>query len=158
MFFNGFWVTQPSPLNDFQPPDHWFQWFFDGFGVLQPLASMVFNGKGPLVQRCDGFNVSFTSRGGDAIPDAPFVLVTAKCKMGVGKSATFRERRRARETNGKRRRHLSASKGPQVVAWISSLAYFCISQQQQTNGKRRRHLGASPCTSFLTVALLDFAR
>ena len=22
---------------------------------------MVFNGKGPLVQRCDGFNVSFTS-------------------------------------------------------------------------------------------------
>ena len=43
------------------PPDHWFQWFFDGFGVLQPLASMVFNGNGPLVQRCDGFNVSFTS-------------------------------------------------------------------------------------------------
>ena len=96
--------------------------------------------------------------GGDAIPDAPFVLVTAKCKMGVGKSATFRERRRARETNGKRRRHLSASKGPQVVAWISSRAFFCISQPQQTNGKRRRHLGASSCTSFLTVALLDFAR
>ena len=96
--------------------------------------------------------------GGDAIPDAPFVLVTAKCKMGGGKSATFRERRRARETNGKRRRHLSASKGPEVVAWISSRTYFCISQQQQTNGKRRRHLGASPCTSFLTVALLDVAR
>ena len=95
--------------------------------------------------------------GGDAIPDAPFVLVTAKCKMGGGKSATFRERRRARETNGKRRRHLSASKGPEVVAWISSRAYFCIFQQQQTNGKRRRHLGASPCTSFPTVALLDFA-
>ena len=88
----------------------------------------------------------------------PFVLVTAKCKMGGGKSATFRERRRARETNGKRRRHLSASKGPQVVAWISSRAFFCISQPQQTNGKRRRHLGASPCTSFLTVAFLDFAR
>ena len=61
LFFDGFGVTQPSPLNDFQPPDHWFQWFFDGFGVLQPLASMVFNGNGPLVQRCDGFNVSFTS-------------------------------------------------------------------------------------------------
>ena len=34
-------VTQPSPLNDFQPPDHCFQWFFDGFGVIQPLVSMV---------------------------------------------------------------------------------------------------------------------
>ena len=31
-FFYCFGVTQPSPLNDFQPPDHWFQWFFDGLG------------------------------------------------------------------------------------------------------------------------------
>ena len=36
-----FWVTQPSPLTDFQPPDHCFQWFFDGFGVIPPLVSMV---------------------------------------------------------------------------------------------------------------------
>ena len=32
--FNGFGVTQPSPLTDFQPPDHCFQWFFDGFKIL----------------------------------------------------------------------------------------------------------------------------
>ena len=61
ILFNGFWVTQPSPLTDFQPPDHCFQWFFDGLGVIQPLVSMVFNGHGPLVQRCDGFDGSFTS-------------------------------------------------------------------------------------------------
>ena len=36
-----FWVTQPSPLTDFQPPDHCFQWVFDGFGVIPPLVSMV---------------------------------------------------------------------------------------------------------------------
>ena len=58
----SFWVTQPSPLTDFQPPDHCFQWFFDGFGVIQPLVSMVFNGYGPFVQQCDGFNGSFTSK------------------------------------------------------------------------------------------------
>ena len=34
-------VTQPSPLTDFQPPDHCFQWFFDGFWVIPPLVSMV---------------------------------------------------------------------------------------------------------------------
>ena len=59
---NIFWVTQPSPLTDFQPPGHCFQWVFDGFGVIQPLVSMVFNGYGPLVQQCDGFNGSFTSK------------------------------------------------------------------------------------------------
>ena len=57
-----FWVTQPSPLTDFQPPDHCFQWFFDGFGVIEPMVSMVFNGYGPFVQQCDGFNGSFTSK------------------------------------------------------------------------------------------------
>ena len=34
---------------------------FNDFGVFQPLVSMVFNGHDPLVQRCDGFNVSTTS-------------------------------------------------------------------------------------------------
>ena len=37
-----FGVNQPSPLTDFQPPDHCFQWFFDGFGVTQPLPSADF--------------------------------------------------------------------------------------------------------------------
>ena len=54
-------VTQPSPLTDFQPPDHCFQWVFNGFGVNQPLISIVFDGHGPLDQRYDGFNGSFTS-------------------------------------------------------------------------------------------------
>ena len=26
-FSDGFGVTQPSPVNDFHPPYHWFQWF-----------------------------------------------------------------------------------------------------------------------------------
>ena len=30
---NGFEVTQPSPLNDFQPPNYCFQWCFDGFQI-----------------------------------------------------------------------------------------------------------------------------
>ena len=34
---------------------------FNGFGVIQPLVSMVFNGQGPLVQQCDGFDGSLTS-------------------------------------------------------------------------------------------------
>ena len=33
----------------------------NGSGVIQPLVSMLFNGHGPSVQRCDGFDVSFTS-------------------------------------------------------------------------------------------------
>ena len=45
----------------FSPLDHCFQWFFDSLGVIQPLVSMVFNGHGPLVQRCDGFDGSFSS-------------------------------------------------------------------------------------------------
>ena len=60
-FFDGFGVTQLSPLNDFQSPDHRFQWFFNGLGVIQPLALMIFIGHGPLVQRCDGFDGSLTS-------------------------------------------------------------------------------------------------
>ena len=37
-FFDGFRVPQPSPLTDFQLPDHCFQWFFDGFGVIHPAV------------------------------------------------------------------------------------------------------------------------
>ena len=35
---------------------------FNGFGVIQPLDSMVFNGHGLLIQQCDGFYGSFTSK------------------------------------------------------------------------------------------------
>ena len=62
MLFDGLWVTQPSPLTDFQPQDHCLQWFFDGLGVIQPLVSMALNGHRPLVQQCDGFDRSFTSK------------------------------------------------------------------------------------------------
>ena len=34
--------------------NHWVQWFFDGFGVRQPLVSMVFDGCLPLVRRWNG--------------------------------------------------------------------------------------------------------
>ena len=54
-------LCKPFPSNVFQPTDHFFQLFFDGFGVIQPLVSMVFNGQGPLVQQCDGFDGSLTS-------------------------------------------------------------------------------------------------
>ena len=55
--FQWFWRT-PSPLNVFWYADHWQRWFFNGFGVVQPLVSMVFDGQGPLVKRWNGFNGS----------------------------------------------------------------------------------------------------
>ena len=47
--------------------DHCHQWFYDGFLMLLPSLSMVFDGSGPLVKRCDGFNGSLwsTIRDGD---------------------------------------------------------------------------------------------
>ena len=41
--------------------DHCHQWFYDGFLMLLPSLSMVFDGSGPLVKRCDGFNGSLWS-------------------------------------------------------------------------------------------------
>ena len=59
-----FEIQSPSRFQPVGAVDHdqCFQWGFDGVGVIQPLVSMVFNGYGPLVQQCDGFNGSFTSK------------------------------------------------------------------------------------------------
>ena len=48
--------------------DHCHQWFYDGFLMLLPSLSMVFNGSGPLVKRCDGFDGSLWSRGLQLLP------------------------------------------------------------------------------------------
>ena len=34
--------------------NHWDQWFSDGFGVRQPLVTMVFAGCAPLVRQWNG--------------------------------------------------------------------------------------------------------
>ena len=47
----------------FQLPDHFFQWFFYGFLGHSAIWFNGFNGYRPLVQRCDGFDGSFTSIG-----------------------------------------------------------------------------------------------
>ena len=50
------WFSKaPSPLNGMVWDNHWVQWFFDGFGVTQPLVSMVYDGCPPLVQRWNGY-------------------------------------------------------------------------------------------------------
>ena len=49
-FFDGFGVTQPSPLTDFQPPDHCFQCFFRWFWGHSTIALIVFNGHGPTMR------------------------------------------------------------------------------------------------------------
>ena len=54
-FFDGFWVAQPSPFNNFQPQDHCFQWFFDCFQILDT------NGQRWLkkhTQKSTGFHLS----------------------------------------------------------------------------------------------------
>ena len=55
-------LRRPSPLNVFGRSDHCHQWFYDGFLMLLPSLSMVFDGSGPLVKRCDGFDGSSWSR------------------------------------------------------------------------------------------------
>ena len=60
-YFQWF-LRRPSPLNVFGRSDHCHQWFYDGFLMLLPLLSMVFDGSGPLVKRCDGFDGSLWSR------------------------------------------------------------------------------------------------
>ena len=54
-------LRRPSPLNVFGRSDHCHQWFYDGFLMLLPSLSMVFDGSGPLVKRCDGFDGSLWS-------------------------------------------------------------------------------------------------
>ena len=45
----------PSPLNGMVEGNHWDQWFSDGFGVRQPLVTVVFDGYAPLVRRWNGY-------------------------------------------------------------------------------------------------------
>ena len=62
------WFSKaPSPLNGMVWDNHWVQWFFNGFGVRQPLVSMVYDGCPPLVQRWNGYIPSLKS---NAFPKA----------------------------------------------------------------------------------------
>ena len=45
----------PSPLNRMVEGNHWDQWFSNGFGVRQPLETMVFDGCAPLVRWWNGY-------------------------------------------------------------------------------------------------------
>ena len=57
------WFSKlPSPLNGMVEGNHWDQWFSDGFGVRQPLATMVFDGCAPLVRRWNGYVPSLKSK------------------------------------------------------------------------------------------------
>ena len=65
------WFSKlPSPLNGMVEGNHWDQWFSDGFGVRQPLVTMVFDGCAPLVRRWNGYVPSLKSIG----------YVPCKCK------------------------------------------------------------------------------
>ena len=55
----------PSPLNGMVEGNHWDKWFSDGFGVRQPLVTMVFDGCAPLVRRWNGYVPS--SKSSDAV-------------------------------------------------------------------------------------------
>ena len=56
------WFSKlPSPLNGMVEGNHWDQWFSDGFGVRQPLVTMVFDGCTPLVRRWNGYVPSLKS-------------------------------------------------------------------------------------------------
>ena len=56
------WFSKfPSPLNGMGEGNHWDQWFSDGFGVRQPLVTMVFDGCAPLVRRWNGYVPSLKS-------------------------------------------------------------------------------------------------
>ena len=50
------WFSKlPSPLNGMVEGNHWDQWFSNGFGVRQPLVTMIFDGCAPLVRRWNGY-------------------------------------------------------------------------------------------------------
>ena len=50
------WFSKlPSPLKGMVERNHWNQWFTDGFGVKQPLVTMVFDGLAPLVRPWNGY-------------------------------------------------------------------------------------------------------
>ena len=57
------WFSKaPSPLNGMVWDNHWVQWFFNGFGVKQPLVLMVYDGCPPLVKRWNGYIPSLMSK------------------------------------------------------------------------------------------------
>ena len=50
------WFSKlPSPLNGMVEGNHCDQWFSDGFGVRQPLVTMVFDSCAPLIRRWNGY-------------------------------------------------------------------------------------------------------
>ena len=55
--FNGFWGDHHHWMF-FGRSDHCHQWFYNGFLMLLPSLSMVFDGSRPLVKWCDGFDGS----------------------------------------------------------------------------------------------------
>ena len=50
-----FKVTITTPLKGMVEGNHWDQWFSDGFGVRQPLVTIVFDGCAPFVGRWNGY-------------------------------------------------------------------------------------------------------
>ena len=60
--------------------NHWDQWFSDGFGVRQPLVTMVFNGCAPLVRRWNGYVPSSKSI---------WVLLAQTCQRQVKQICTW---------------------------------------------------------------------
>ena len=64
-----------SPLNGMVVANHWDQWFFDGFGVREPLVTLVFNGCPPLVQRWNGLNLPSSKSKGQLNRGHDFLLV-----------------------------------------------------------------------------------
>ena len=49
--------------------NHWDQLFSDGFGVRQPLLTMVFDGCAPLVRRWNGYVPSLKSTQAHLYPE-----------------------------------------------------------------------------------------
>ena len=72
-------LRRPSPLNVFGRSDHCHQWFYDGFLMLLPSLSMVFDGSRPLVKRCDGFDGSLWSNHHHRAQTPPFHL--SRCHL-----------------------------------------------------------------------------
>ena len=82
------WFSKlPSPLNGMVEGNHWDQWFFDGFGVRQPLVTMVFDGCAPLVRRWNGYVPS--SKSSHKYPGLSFQLSKGSKLDFLQKDLTF---------------------------------------------------------------------
>ena len=70
--------------------NHWDQWFSDGFGVRQPLVTMVFDGCAPLVRRWNGYVPSSKSRDKSYLRySIAKILGPVGCKIRWFKRASF---------------------------------------------------------------------